>query len=223
MHKFEKHNYVFSKLYASKWLRTVLLLDDDVLPVIIPEFNTDPIAVLQGWLERPASAPASCIYFSSKGRMTDMYYKARVGREGIKECPPKVIGWATLVRSDLGVVFDGAKVQPLVDDYWFRLQCAAEGKEVVNHMTCFFETVQKSEKESTLSEGKSLKDRVDCIKKAERETKSQFSHLFVEGRPIWKGSREVIQARVRKGLLRRGKYGYVPIPKSEKKTEKGLF
>lgn len=143
--KYQKHNSTLRHLYESEKPKAMLFLDDDVLPVKMPDLKTDPISVLSKWIESPDLMPSSCVYFSSKDLIWDVYYGKR--EEDIVICPFSIVGWAIMIRNDHQILYDKKALfppgytNPICDDIAFRTQCAAEGKEVVKHQKLFFETI----------------------------------------------------------------------------------
>ncbi len=226
-YKFEKHNMVLENLYKIKKSKAVLFLDNDVLPVKIPEFTSDPGEVISHFLEQPTYMPAPCMFFSSKGLYADTFYRNR--KEPFVNCPLIVAGWAILIRNDLQVM-QSEDTLPIVDDLIFRGKCSAEGKQVIKHQHVFFRTLLGNYKYSTMVN--SHEARLEEMAKGHQWLVDHYPECFTleEGRavPIWSGrNKKKLEALVAEGCLRRTEYGCVPVPeklKNRKETKpQGFF
>ena len=154
----KKHSLILSTLYASPTLRATLILDDDCIPA--PYKDTDSenglvntAELLQFWLTHPAQIPGHLLYFACKGLKFDAFYLSEPSIIG--KAPIMVTGWAFLVRSDLRVLHEdftnprtGRYIAP---DFPFRVQCEAEGKQVVKHYRAFMKSLQGTEGDSEKS------------------------------------------------------------------------
>lgn len=147
--KWEKHNDVLEKLYAAAGPRAVLLLDDDVIPREVKEGELedglcDTAVLIRNWLLDPSQMCGPCAFFASAGLRFDAFWKSN---QPLVTAPPQVVGWAMMVRNDLGVLYDKELVTDpgtglVSTDYPFRTKCMAEGKVVVKHNRAFFKTFQ---------------------------------------------------------------------------------
>lgn len=218
LRKAQIHNKVFDEFYKSKG-RSLLLLDDDVLPTRMEGIDDiDPYPLLHGWLDEPKSMPGPCMFFAAKGLIYDVYYLSR--KVDIVLAPTSVVGWAILIHSDLQVAQD-KEVHQVSDDYEYRIRCAAYGKLVLKHQRLYFTTMQKNEKASTLVTDHS--DRIAEVKATRQLIRDKYPTMFVNNKPIWReGGSNVLARRCLLGKLKKTQYGYVPIPLAEQKSV-GLF
>lgn len=205
--KFKVHNVILRYLYSLSKSRALLLLDDDVVPVVLDDINIDPYKVLCSMLSNPLLIPGPCVFFSSRGLVFDVYYRSRT--KDFVQAPKSVVGWAILVRNDLGVLQADDTPQE-VDDYAFRVRCASYGKLVLKHQRLFFRTLQKKEVHSTLVENheERKRRRLDLIEMVN----SKYPHLFrPNGQFIWTGGHRQLELRRLAGLLTKTDYGYIPV------------
>lgn len=222
--KDKKHNWILSNLYLHKNSSAVLVLDDDVVPITMEEFELDPFQVLHDWLVEPESMPAPCVYFSCKGLFADLYSKQRVDKSDLALAAMRVVGWATMVRNDLGTYLE-TKGVPLLLDTAFRVRCAANGKLVLKHQKLYFETFQKNEKRSVLV--RDHEDRKKGIEDCEAALANLYPHLFyrlkngkLQG--IWQVRGDKRRRMVAAGALRETEYGCVPVPGVIEDYKEGL-
>lgn len=221
-YKYQDHNKILKLLYQKK-NSAVLLLDDDVVPIAIEDLpNQNPVETLTNWLLDPASMPAPCMYFCTKGIWADMYYRSR--KAELVACPLLPSGWATLVRSDLKVLFrkdevivDGVQ---LAEDGIFRAKCAAEGKEVLKDLNLFFKTFQNTgsnDKGSAWHENRDARN--DCVRRTKEAISKFWPWMMLPPlrpgvpRPVWSLKGDQLKSYVKSGLLEKHNFSYVPTPR----------
>lgn len=184
--KWEKHNYYLGLLYASKGLRATLFLDDDVVPRDVKEGEVedglcDTKALIRNWLLDPSQMCGQCAFFACAGLRFDAFWKAN---QPLVTAPPQVVGWAMMVRNDLGVLYDEELVTDpgtglVSTDYPFRTKCMATGKVVVKHNRAFwktFQSIQNTEKTSTWVG--SHEDRIKGRELHARRMRTMFPGVF---------------------------------------------
>lgn len=184
--KYKKHNLALTILYDSRSLMTKLFLDDDVVPRNEKETDAENgivncAAVVGDWVTYPYQMPGHVCFFAAQGLMFDAYYKSNPVILG--PATPQVVGWAMMVRSDCGVLWDG-KIMKFVegrrytsDDTAFRLHCEDQGKIVLKHNRAFFKTFQpKADTTSTYANGQ--EDRRPIIKADMALLRQMYPNLF---------------------------------------------
>jgi hypothetical protein len=210
--KWQTHNYVLKQLYAIDYgYRSMLILDDDVIPrlekdgdVVSGLVNT--AGLIKFWLDDPLQMIYPCVFFSASGLRFDAFYRAK--KAVFENALFVVLGWAMMVRSDLGVLWDKQMVRRLVterkdrpglDDIAFRVKCAAEGKPVGKHNRAFFKTFQSKDKGSTYA------DDVEVRKEYNREGEAVLRELFPEVmKELRPGNRQRWKAKEdKRGLFKR--------------------
>lgn len=147
----EKENLSCAKLYESKTLRAVLLLNDDVIPREPKDTDAenglvDTAKLVKFWLRNPEQMAAQLVFFASSGLKHDIYYR---GQHPVSRAPYAVCGWAMMVRSDLKVLQSEQFFPPAFTkhgvgmyDMCFRVAAIAAGKQVAKHNRAFFKTYQ---------------------------------------------------------------------------------
>lgn len=218
-YKYQDHQQILRGLYKEKTLKSILLLDDDTVPTILPDLKSSRniLDQIEDWLNNPENMPASCIYFATKGLLPDIYYNAR--KPVLGPCPVMPSGWATLVRSDLKVNLTDEDIWleevQMGEDTIFRNKCAVEGKEVLKHFGLFFETFQNksNDKNSAWFRG-SREARRESVRVSKEYLAKKYPWIFtLKGKilkPIWsvKGARR--KSMIAKGLLIKTDFGVVP-------------
>ncbi len=123
-------------------MSNILFLDNDVVvwDKKARGISPTPCEDLQHFIDNPKDMGCPCMVFSCAQLRFDAFYHSR---KPIINAPIQSVGWAMLVRSDLGVFYPKDTFYQL-DDFYFRSACYEAGQTVLKHNQIFFSSLQRA-------------------------------------------------------------------------------
>jgi hypothetical protein len=213
--KHHKYALIFRRLARLSNKKSYLLLDDDTLPDEDNEFGLDTLQILNDWLKKPETIPASVIFFSVRGLLHDTFTNNRPPT--VYTAPMHIVGQMILFRNDFKLKVTDEDFRHyqtgghVTVDGVFRMKLASMGIPVGKHRGVFNQSLTGTKNTiSTIAQNQS--DRREHNKITDEHIKHKWPWLFQDWKgkrlkPIWEQRGKKLHYMLSVGTLQRNKEG----------------